>query len=292
MMRLTNSRFTRDQLTNCLSCGYPLHGRHSGRCPECGQPIETDVDVHLPLERSPRRIVLVFAWRMTVVAALLAVLIPVSMAMFGRFSDGSSAFAPIMAGPLILSSFLITPWWLDPIAISNGFGPRNTIRRATRWGSFLWIVLAAGSLLGASGLMTGTFIPAVFHFMWGVICLGCLFQVFLLFTCLEQLAFWMRDEFASSIIRFIHLSLIVIGIGVLVGIIGPILFPISPGLFPIYAVIVFAAMMFLMVVLMIVMSKTAWFTLVHHAENQASDRRVRERFDAERASDDDSDIRL
>ena len=293
MMRLTPSRLSRDQLANCLGCGYPLHGKSSGRCSECGLPIDTTVDVHHALEQAPRSTILSFAWRMTMTTLLLVVLIPVGMTLFGRFSDGSSAFALVMSGPLIVSSWLLTPGWQSPVAISNGFGPRDRVRRLTRWGSFIWIVLATGSLLIAFGITAKPLVlRVVFDFLWGVVCLACLFQVFLMVLCLERLAYWMRDEFACSMIRFIHLSLIVIGIGVLVGIIGPILFPISPGLFPIYSTIVFFVMMLIMVVLLLVMSKTAWFTLMHQAENTAADRRVRDRFDAERSANDGSDIRL
>jgi len=292
MMRLTSKRFSRDRLTNCLECGYSLHGAMTGRCSECGHPIDRNVDVHLPLERAPRRIILALAWRMTAITILMAVLLPVTMVFFGRFADGSSAFALVMCGPLILSSVLISVWWRDPVAISNGFGPHDPIRRLTRWGGLIWLVLGTGSLLSASGLMTGTVIPAVFDFLWGVVCLGCLFQVFLLFVCLERLAHWMRDEFAGGMIRFIHLSLMVIALGVLVGIIGPILFPISPGLFPVYAAIVFVVMMIMVIVLLLVMSKGIWFTLVHHAENQASDHRVRQRFDEQRTTAEQTDTRL
>ena len=264
----------------------------SNRCSECGSPIGSGRDVHLPLEGAPRKIIFAFAVRMTVVAFLLAVVVPIAMAQLGRFPDGSASFSVVMAGPLIISSWLITPSWREAIAISNGFGVQDTVRRATRWGSLIWIPLAGGSLLIYSGIMTGAIIMAFLVFFWGVICLACLLHVFLMFVCLERLGHWMRDEFACSMIRFIHLSLIVIAFGVLVGIIGPILFPISPGLFPVYSVIVFVVMMLMIVVLLITMSKAAWLSLLHHAENQASDRRLRERFDQERTSGDDADIRL
>ena len=223
---------------------------------------------------------------------LLAVVVPVAMAQLGRFPDGSASFPLVMGGPLIVSSWLLTPSWSESIALFNGFGLRDTVRRATRWGSLIWIPLAGASLLIYSGVMTGAIITALLDFLWGVICLACLFHVFLMFVCLERLAHWMRDEFACSMIRFIHLSLMVIAFGVLVGIIGPILFPISPGLFPVYSVIVFVVMMLMIVVLLLIMSKTAWFSLLHNAENRASDRRLRERFEQERSSVDDADIRL
>lgn len=279
-------------MKNCLECGYPLSEKRAGRCPECGKPIPVDIDLSLPLERSPRRIIFSFAIRMTAVGVLIALVIPFLMANFGRYPDGSSAFALVISVPLIVSSFLITAPWQDPFAISNGFGPRDTIRLATRWGSFSWLVLASSSSLMASGLLSGTILGAVFEFLWGPVCLLCLFHVFLLFACLDRLGHWMRDEVACSMIRFIHLSLIVIGIGVLIGIIGPILFPISPGFFPIYSVIVFVVMMLMVVALLIIMTKTVWFTLVHSAENRASDRRARERFDETRSFADDSDTRL
>ncbi len=291
-MRLPTLRKSRDRPSHCLECGYSLRGNISDRCSECGTPIESDRAVHLPLENAPRKIIFAFAVRMTAVTFLLAVAVPIAMAQVGRFTDGSASFPVVMGGPLIISSWLITPSWREATAISNGFGVHDTVRRATRWGSLIWIPLAGGSILIYSGLMTGAIITAVLGFFWGVICLACLLHVFLMFVCLERLGHWMRDEFACSMIRFIHLSLIVIAFGVLVGIIGPILFPISPGLFPVYSVIVFVVMMLMTVVLLITMSKTAWFSLLHNAENRASDRRLRERFDQERNAGDDADIRL
>ena len=292
MMRMQQKSSIRDQMKNCLECGYPVPGKRTGRCPECGKPIPVDIDLSLPLERSPRRIIFSFATRMTAIGILILLVIPIAMASFGRYPDGSSAFALVISVPLIVSSFLITPRWQDPVAISNGFGSRDTIRLATRWGSFSWLILASGSSLIASGLLPGTIIGPALEFLWGLVCLLCLFQVFLLFACLDRLGHWMRDEAACSMIRFIHLSLIVIGIGVLVGIIGPILFPISPGFFPIYSVIVFVVMMLVVVVLLILMTKTVWFTLLHRAENSASDRRLRDRFDETRSFVDESNTRL
>lgn len=292
MMRMQQKSLIRDQMKNCLECGYPLSGKRTGRCPECGKPIQVDIDLSLALERSPRRIIFSFAIRMTVVGVLIALVIPFVTANFGRYSDGSSAFALVVSVPLILSSFLITPPWQDPVAISNGFGSRDRIRLATRWGSFSWLILASCSSLIASGLLPGTIIVAALGFLLGPIGLLCLFQLFLFFVCLDRLGHWMRDEVACSMIRFIHLSLIVIGIGVLVGIIGPILFPISPGFFPIYSAIVFVVMMLMVVALLILMTKTVWFTLLHSAENSASDRRLRERFDETRSFVDESDTRL
>jgi hypothetical protein len=292
MKGLNKDLFSRDKLKNCLECGYSLFGSRSGRCSECGHPIDLKVDLSLPLERSPPRIISSFAKRMTLITLLLGVVTPVVMILFGRSSDGSSVFA-MMCVPLILSSWLITTPWRDPIAISNGFGPHDSVLQATRWGSFCWLLLAAGSFFLASGFMAGTLIPEfLLEILWGLVFLVCLFQVFLLFVCFEKLAHWMRDEFACTLIRFIHLSLIVIGIGVLVGIIGPILFPISPGLFPCYSVVVFCAMMIMTIILLVSMSRSAWFSLAHSAENLAADRRDRDRFAEEVPTNGDSETRL
>ena len=62
--------------------------------------------------------------------------------------------------------------------------------------------------------------------------------------------------------------------------------------FPISSAIVFVVMMLMVVALLILMTKTVWFTLLHNAENSASDRRLRERFDETRSFVDESDTRL
>ncbi len=39
---------------HCRACGYNLTGCPSGRCPECGEPIEIDTGVSAPLARATR----------------------------------------------------------------------------------------------------------------------------------------------------------------------------------------------------------------------------------------------
>ena len=155
-------------MKNCLECGYPLSGKRTGRCPECGKPIQVDIDLSLPLERSPRRIIFSFAIRMTAAG--------VSDRAGHTFCDGEFRAIPgwflrIRSGGLRSLDHEQfpdhRPHGRIPSRSRTGSAPRDTIRLATRWGSFSWLVLASGSSLIASGLLPATIIGATLRISVG-----------------------------------------------------------------------------------------------------------------------------
>ncbi len=102
----------------CRSCGYPLIGLPSNRCPECGQ----DFDPHNPgtfLAR-PRRVVLPRIVKITLV--LLCLTLPVAgyfTYLDWRVHQESKAIGFLQANGARVTTYDATPTWAKPIVPSH-----------------------------------------------------------------------------------------------------------------------------------------------------------------------------
>lgn len=192
-----------DLQRTCRHCDYDLRGLPvMAPCPECGTPGSEDPHFYTSFDACGRRIVLGYAWRLTVLALVAVVLVPATYLLLPG-SQPAFVLAVCLLG--LACALLVAPPWRESIAAQHRLQASDPICRAARWGGTAWPVVATVAVVRSGNPPPAVVMAALL--LLGTLHFSCVLGV------LERLAGWMRDSLVAQALRVAQVACLLTALG-------------------------------------------------------------------------------
>ncbi|MHC5113901.1 MAG: hypothetical protein ACYTGP_05680 [Planctomycetota bacterium] len=273
--------FTTATRRKCPGCGYSLRGlRGTGRCPECGLPIQMPQNVDDPLSLMPMPIIRRIRRACLVATMTVAVFVTIVIAAVFGGHLVPKVLASVMAALVfawIVSAWMLTPVLSGPSAVFRGFTAASRRRRLARWLQWGWMLPVAAMVFQAFASKAAVKGPApemILALHYGGVAIG-IAAVIAMCVHLEELSTWACDREAAS-----AFNVAMWGIPIVTGMILLLEFFKPAVVIAMFFAIIWAIAVSAFPWALVSLSRSVSWSVRHAREHQGRERRRRDRDEA------------